>query len=119
MKNLKKLEWIFSAKKDLIGFPESVKNEVGYALYRVQEGKMPPSAKHMKGLSASVMEIVADYNKDTFRAVYVVNLGEKIYVLHCFQKKSKKGIQTPKEEVDLIKQRLKWLKATLKEENRL
>lgn len=119
MKKLKELEWIFSAKKDLIAFPHPVKDQIGYALYRVQEGKVPISAKYMKGLGSNVMEIVADYDKDTYRAVYIVNLDDKVYVLHCFQKKSKKGIQTPKEEINLIRQRLKWLKSKLKEVNKL
>jgi phage-related protein len=110
---LKKLEWIGSAKKDLQTFPESVKDEIGYALYRIQEGKTPHIAKYLNGMGSGIMELTSDYDTNTYRAVYVVNLGNKIYVLHCFQKKSKRGIETPKEEIERIKQRLKWLKAAL------
>jgi phage-related protein len=113
MTRLKKLEWIGSAKKDLQTFPDPVKDEIGYSLFRIQEGKMPQIAKHLKGLGSGMMELVSDYNTNTYRAVYVLNLGDKIYVLHCFQKKSKRGIETPPKDIQLIKQRLKWLKTEL------
>jgi len=63
-----------------------VKDEVGYTLHRIQEGKLPTNVKRLKGLGSSVMEIISDYDTNTFRAVYIFNLDEKIYVLHCFQK---------------------------------
>mgnify|MGYP006391579425 CR=1 FL=1 len=71
--------------------------------------------KPLKGLGSGVYEIVCDYDKNTYRAVYIVNIGEAIYVLHAFQKKFKTGIKTPKEEIDVIKERLKQLKQTLKD----
>lgn len=107
MKNLKQVIWINSSLKDLNKFPEAVKDQVGYALFRIQEGKMPSNVKRMIGLGAGVMEILSDYDTNTYRAVYILNLDEKIYMLHCFQKKSKRGIETPKEEIDIIKQRIK------------
>lgn len=79
---------------------------VGYALFAVQIGKKPREAKPLHGLGPGVLEIVSDYDGDTYRAVYTVRLTHGVYVLHCFQKKSKHGIKTPQKEIDLIKQRL-------------
>jgi len=93
----------------LQGFPQKVKRQVGFDLDMVQGGETPSSAKPLKGLSG-VVELVERYNKDTYRAVYVVNIDDAIYVLHCFKKKSKQGIKTPKTDIDLIKQRLKEAK---------
>lgn len=108
------LEWIGSSLEDLKEFPEDVKDEVGYALYVAQNGIKPPNAKQMKGLGG-VMEIISNYNTNTYRAIYAAKIGTKIYVLHCFQKKSKHGISTPKQEIELIKQRLAWAKQVDKE----
>jgi phage-related protein len=103
---LKKLRWIGSSKSDLKSMPLAVKREIGFSLHQAQEGKMPLNAKPLKEIAAGVIEIVSDYNKNTYRAVYVLKLSDAIYVLHSFQKKSKSGIKTPKLEIDLIKQRL-------------
>jgi phage-related protein len=84
---------------------------VGYSLHLVQAGEKPENAKPLTGLGVGILEIVCDYNKGVYRAVYTVKIGEFIYVLHCFQKKSKRGIKTPKQELDLIKQRLVSVKA--------
>lgn len=105
-KTLRRITWINSSLDDLKSFPEKVKQEIGFALHRVQEGHTPNQAKPLKGLSFAVMEIVSDYNRNTYRAVYVTKIGTDVYVLHAFQKKSKKGIKTPKQEIDLIKKRL-------------
>lgn len=94
------------SKGDLKEMPKAVQQEIGFSLHRVQEGKMPQNTKPLKEIGAGVMQIVSDYNKNTYRAVYVIKLGEEIYVLHAFQKKSKTGIKTPKQEIDLIKKRL-------------
>ena len=111
------LIFIGSALKDLRQFPERVRGDVGFELDAVQCGEVPSGAKQLKGL-AGVMELVERYNTDTYRAVYTVNLGEKVYVLHCFKKKSKKGIKTPKHDIDVIKQRLKHAtKLSIGEEN--
>ena len=80
---------------------------MGYALYQAQVGRKAPTAKPLRGFGgASVLEIVEDFQANTYRAVYTVKFVERVYVLHVFQKKSKKGIATPKADVDLIKKRL-------------
>ena len=114
MSYLKKVVWVNSTKKDLNNFPEPVKDEIGYTLHRVQEGKTPKNVKHMAGLGAGVMEILSNYDTNAYRAVYVLNLDDNIYILHCFEKKSKRGIETPKEEIDVVKQRIKWLKSIVR-----
>lgn len=106
--NIRLLIWVGSSLKDLRAFPEVVKDEMGYALFETQCGLKPFSAKPLKGFGgASVLEIVSDYQTDTYRAVYTVKFGDRIYVLHAFQKRSKKGIATPQSEIELIKARLK------------
>jgi phage-related protein len=100
--------WVGSSKKDLMAMPDEVKSAFGFALYLAQHGKKHQNAKPLKGFSgAGVLEVVEDCLGDTFRAVYTVKIAEVIYVLHCFQKKSKRGIETPKQEIDLIRDRLK------------
>ena len=100
------LVWIGSSRRDLRGFPRQVRRDVGKALYAAQQGETDPAAKPLKGLGGrSVLEVVADHDGDTWRAFYTVRFQEAIYVLHAFQKKSKKGIATPKADVDLIKKR--------------
>lgn len=106
---LKQLMWIGSSRGDLKEFPEDVQDEVGYALYQAQLGYFPDGAKPLKGLSG-VIEIIEDFDKNTYRAVYATKLGDHLYVLHAFQKKSKKGIKTPREDIELIKQRLQTAK---------
>ena len=88
-------------------FPRSVRREIGVALYAAQQGETDPAAKPMKGFAgASVIEIISDFQGDTWRAVYTVRFREAVYVLHAFQKKSKRGIATPKQALDLIRRRL-------------
>lgn len=111
------LEWVGSSKKDLMAFPEEVVSHMGYALYVAQNGGTDESAKIFKWCGSGVYEIVNDFDRSTFRAVYLVNLNNKIYVLHAFQKKSKSGIKTPQEEINLIKNRLKRLKLQLSEDS--
>jgi phage-related protein len=111
------LYFVGSSLKDLQSFPQKVRRQVGFDLDMVQCGETPGSAKQLKGLSG-VMELVERYNKDTYRAVYVANIGDAIYVLHCFKKKSKQGIKTPKTDIDLIKQRLKEVKEESKRSER-
>ena len=101
----KRVEWIGSSKKDLQSFPDEVQHDIGYALTYAQFGGKHPSAKPWKGLGSGVMEIVSDYDTNTYRAIYTVNLGDVIYVLHAFQKKSKSGVSTPKEEIEVIRAR--------------
>lgn len=106
---LKPIIWISSSLKDLRKFPNEVQREFGYALYRAQIGKKHHKTKPLRGFDG-VMEIVSDYDKDTYRGIYAYKLSEDIYVLHSFKKKSKKGIKTPKEEIKVIKQRLRRAK---------
>ena len=107
----KPLKWIGSAKRDLDAMPEDVKDVFGHAIDLAQAGGKHRDAKAMSGFgSAGVLEVIEDYRSDTYRAVYTVKFAGWIYVLHCFQKKSKSGIKTPKEDLALIKVRLKAAK---------
>lgn len=104
----KPLVWIASSKKDLKAFPRPVQRDLGQALEIAQFGLTPTHAKPLRGFKgAGVLELVEDHDGSTYRAVYTVRLGARVYVLHAFQKKSKKGIETPKHVIDLIKARLK------------
>lgn len=105
---LQPVYWVGSAKEDLKAFPRPVVREIGRALTFAQLGGKHPSAKPLKGFTgASVMEIVESFDSDTYRAVYTVKFSSAVYVLHAFQKKAKRGISTPKKEIELIKARLK------------
>lgn len=104
----KNLFWIASAKNDLLDFPESVRKTVGYAIHFAQIGLKHENAKPLIGFGgASVLEVVVDHRGDTYRAVYTVRFEDAMFVLHAFQKKSKRGIATPTHEIDLIRKRLK------------
>ncbi len=105
---MKHLLWIGSAKRDLMEMPGDVIDDFGYGLYQAQIGKHPDIGKPLTGFGgASVIELVQDHRGDTFRAVYTVKFADVIIVLHAFQKKSKKGIETPKKEINLVHSRLK------------
>ena len=103
---IKPLVWVGSSHEILKGFPSEIQDEMGYALYVAQIGDKHPKAKPLKGFSG-VMEIRSNYASDTYRAVYTTKISDVIYVLHAFQKKSKRGIETPRREIALIKRRLK------------
>jgi phage-related protein len=91
----------------LKAFPTPVRRHIGQALYAAQCGEEYPSVKALQGFGGrSVLEIVAPHEGDTYRAVYTVRFHDALYVLHAFQKKAKKGVATPKKEIDLIQQRL-------------
>jgi phage-related protein len=108
MATLKPVEWIGSSREDLRAFPGEVREVMGEALYRAQQGDEHPAAKALRGFGGrGVLEIVDDHHGDTYRAIYTVKLINAIYVLHVFQKKSKKGIATPRHEIELIRARLK------------
>ena len=104
---LKSVEWVGSSKADLKKFPAAVQDEVGFALYQAQVGLKHRDAKPLKGLGAHVLEVVSHHDGDTYRTVYTVRFKAALYVLHAFQKKAKQGIATPKQEIDLVKHRLK------------
>ena len=100
------LYWVGSSKKDLLTMPATVIREVGSALSVAQFGGTHPAAKPWKGEGAGVVEIVEDFDGNTFRAIYTVKFRKALYVLHCFQKKSPRGIRTAKSDVDLVGRRL-------------
>lgn len=100
--------WVGSSKEDLKVFPEPVQKEVGFALWFAQIGDKHPHTKTLRGFGgAGVVEIIEDAEGNAYRAVYTVKFAEFVYVLHCFQKKSKRGAKTPSRELDLIKSRLR------------
>lgn len=107
MSTRKSLLWVCSSKKDLTQMPSDVQDVFGYALDQAQSGAKHPDAKPLKGFGgAGVLEVVEDFDTNTYRAVYTVRFGSAIYVLHCFQKKSTTGIKTAQGDIDLIRKRL-------------
>ena len=113
--HIKQLQWGGSAKNDLLAMPEDVIDVFGFALHLAQTGKKHANAKPLRGFGgAGVLEVVEDHLGDTYRAVYTVKIDDAVYVLHCFQKKSKQGIETPKHDMDLIRERLKAAQADAK-----
>ena len=112
----KPLEWIGSSHKDLLALPEDARRFFGFALSLAQAGDKHDSAKVLKGFGgAGVLEVVEDDIGGTYRAVYTVKFAEAVFVLHCFQKKSKRGIATPREDMDIIHARLKVAEKIAKE----
>lgn len=112
----KPLIWIGSSKKDLMALALDVRKFFGHALDFAQHGGQHDAAKVLKGFGgAGVLEIVEDDAGGTYRAVYTVKFAQAVFVLHCFQKKSKSGIATPKEDMDIIRARLKAAEALAKE----
>lgn len=107
MSPLKPLVWLGNSLRELRAFPLAVQDEMGYALYLAQRGEKHVSAKPLKGLGSGVLEVVSDHRGDTFRSVYTVRLADRVFVLHVFQKKSKRGAATPSQDIELIRQRLK------------
>ena len=105
--HLKPVVWLESTRKDLRAFPRQVRHDIGQAIYAAQMGETDPAAKPLKGFGgARVMEIVDRHDTNTYRAVYTAQFAGLIYVLHAFQKKSKRGSATPRREIDLIRRRL-------------
>ena len=102
---MKSLEWIGSSKKDIKKFPEDIQDSIGFALLEAQKGDKHIHAKSLKRIKAT--EIVERSRNGTYRVVYTTAVKNVVYVLHAFQKKSKKGIKTPMQEINLVKQRLK------------
>jgi phage-related protein len=103
------LFWEGSVRKDFMEFPLDVQKDMGVALFVVQLGETPPSAKPWKGLGSGVYELVEDHRRGMFRAIYTVKIRGAVHVLHAFQKKSKSGLGTPRQDVDLVEQRLKTM----------
>jgi phage-related protein len=116
---MKKLLWIASSRKDLQAMPADVQSTFGFAMHLAQIGKKHEQAKPLQGFgSAGILEVVEDSGGGTFRAVYTVKFGGEVYVLHCFQKKSTRGIATSKPDMDLIRERLKAAQAHSKGERK-
>ena len=112
----KPLEWIGSSHKDLMALPPDVRRFFGYALSLAQAGDQHEAAKVLKGFGgAGVLEVVENDAGGTYRSVYTVKFEEAVFVLHCFKKKSKRGIATPKEDMDIIRARLNVAEALAKE----
>jgi phage-related protein len=107
----KTLVWVGSSKRDSLAMPVALRKDFGVALDIAQQGLMPEGAKLLKGKATGATQLSEDYHGDTYRAVYTVELEQCLYVLHCFQKKSKQGAATPKADIDLIKLRLKAARA--------
>lgn len=111
---IKPLYWVGSARRDLLAMPADVIDTFGYALHLAQEGKKHAQAKPLKGFGgAGVLEVVEDHSGDTYRAVYTVKSPDGVYVLHCFQKKSRHGIATPRQDLELVTERLKRVLARI------
>jgi phage-related protein len=108
MKSRKPITWVGSSKKDLLELDREVQRMIGHSLNLVQQGLKDDDSKPLKGFGGgSVLEIVKNDSDRTYRAVYTVRFKEAIYVLHVFQKKSKNGIKTSKQDMDLVERRLK------------
>src|SRR5689334_13283508 len=119
MEQGKSVIWVGDSLRRLRAFPDDVRDEIGFALYHAQLGQKHASAKPMKGhKGAGVLEIVEDFDGDTYRAVYTVKFSDAVYVLHAFQKKSNTGIKTPKEELEVVVERLKSLENEIKASRR-
>src|SRR5215470_8886042 len=107
MEHERPVTWLGSSRRAVRQFPANVRRDIGYALFAAQQGEIDPSAKPLKGFGdADVLEIIARHRGDTWRAVYTVRYADAIYVLHAFQKKSRRGMATPTQEMELIRQRL-------------
>ncbi len=106
-KELRPVEWVGSSREDVKAFPARVQDHLGFALYQAQAGLKHRDAKPLKGLGSGVLEVVSRHDRDTYRAVYTVRFKAAVYVVHAFQKKAKRGLATPKREIELIKRRLR------------
>jgi phage-related protein len=108
MKAIKDCYFVGSTKRDISKMPQDVKSSFGLSIFQAQEGAEAENVKALKGFAGrSILEIIENHDGDTYRAIYTVRYSTGIYVLHAFQKKSKSGIATPKQELDLVVSRLK------------
>ncbi|CDH47239.1 type II toxin-antitoxin system RelE/ParE family toxin [Candidatus Contendibacter odensensis] len=108
------ISWIKAARKDFEDFPMPAQMDALRALTVAVEGRMADHVKPLKGFESGVMEIALRHRGGAFRVVYAVQVGEDVWVIHAFQKKSKQGIKTPQHEIDLVHERLKRLKEILR-----
>ena len=114
MRNTRNISWIKAARRDFEVFPEDVQADMLDALTIAAEGGKSDKAKPFKGVDGGIFEIALRYRSDAFRALYAIKIDTDIWVIHAFQKKSKSGIRTPKQEIDLIRERLKQLREMLR-----
>jgi phage-related protein len=111
---MRRISWLKAALNDFHSFPRPVQDQMKSALEMATAGAKADVAKPMKGFDAGVYEIAVSHHSDAFRTIYALKLDSDIWVIHAFQKKSKKGIKTPKHEIDLIRNRIKRLREMLK-----
>ena len=109
------VSWLRAARKVFDGFPEGVQNQIMRALTVAAEGRKADTAKPLKGFGSGVFEVALKYRTDAYRTVYALQLEERLWVLHAFQKKAKQGIKTRKKDIDLVRERLKRLKKELQQ----
>lgn len=107
---MRRISWVKAAFKEFSTFPQAVQEQMKFALQIANEGQFPDIAKPLKGLDGGVYELVMPHRGDAYRAVYAVQIGDDLWVVHAFQKKSTQGIKTPKHEIDVIRERLKRIK---------
>jgi phage-related protein len=111
---MRRVSWLKAAWREFEGFPENVRRQIAYGLDRSAEGGKADNAKPLHGLEGGIFEITADDRSGTYRAVYALKLGADIWVVHAFQKKSVRGIRTPQREIDLVRERIKRLRESLR-----
>jgi phage-related protein len=114
VRNTRAINWVKAAWKDFQDFPKGAQDKAATALTFVAEGAKPDMAKPLAGLGSSVWELAIKSRGDAYRVVYALQIGDDIWVVHAFQKKSKQGIATPKPEIDLVKERIKRLKEQMR-----
>jgi phage-related protein len=107
---MRRISWVRAAFKDFVSFPQAVQEQMKFALEIAAAGQKADIAKPMKGFDSGVFEIALPHRGDAYRAVYAVKIGNDLWVVHAFQKKSTQGIKTPQREIEVIRERLKRLK---------
>jgi phage-related protein len=113
-RNTRKISWIKAARKAFEQFPQDAQLEIQRALTVAAEGRKADIAKPMTGLGSGIYEIALRFRTDAYRTVYAVNIGDEVWVIHAFQKKSRIGIKTPQHEIEVIRARINRLKELLK-----
>lgn len=108
--------WLVDSLAVLKGFPPPVRQKLGFALYQAQIGQEAASAKILVGFSETVWQVRADDSRGTYRAIYIAQYRDSVYVLHVFQKKAKSGIASPRRELDLIRKRLQLARELIAKE---
>ena len=116
--DIKLLVWVGDTRDQVQSFPREVRQDIGSALFDVQKGTKPPQAKPFKGVASGVLEIVTRFDTNTYRTVYAVKIGKRVYVLHAFQKKAPKGRKTATQDVEMIARRYKEAVDREKEQKR-